>query len=46
MYYENDFLVHNYTIFLCSLDIENIDDIDDDQYRGPSKREEDHLRAN
>jgi len=32
MYYEDDFLVHNYTTFLCSRDIENIDDIDDDQY--------------
>ena len=33
------FLIHNCTIFLCSLDVGNIDD----QFRGPSIKEEDHL---
>ena len=32
-------LVHNCTLFLCSLDVGNIDD----QCRGPSKKEKDHL---
>ena len=32
-------LVHNCTIFLCSLDVRNIDD----QCRGPSIKEKDHL---
>ena len=38
-------VVHNCTIFLCSLDVRNIDvDIDiDDQCRGPSVKEIDHL---
>ena len=35
-------LVHNCTIFLCSLDVRNIDDISD-QCRGPSIKEKDHL---
>ena len=32
-------LVHNCTIFLCALDVRNIDD----QCRGPSIKERDHL---
>ena len=32
-------LVHNCTIFLCSLDVRNIDD----QCRGPNVKEKDHL---
>ena len=31
--------MHNCTTFLCSLDVGNIED----QYRGPSKNEKDHL---
>ena len=33
------YLVHNCTIFLCSLDVRNIDD----QCRGPNIKEKDHL---
>ena len=33
------YLVHNCTIFLCSLDVRNIDD----QCRGPNVKEKDHL---
>ena len=32
-------VVHNCTIFLCSLDVRNIDD----QCRGPNVKEKDHL---
>ena len=32
-------VVHNFTIFLCSLDVRNIDD----QSRGPSIKEKDDL---
>ena len=32
-------LVHNCTIFFCSLDVRNIDD----QCRGPNVKEKDHL---
>ena len=33
------FIVHNWTLFLCSLDVGN----KDDQCRGPSTKEKDHL---